>query len=85
MERHHRALSINTRGKQLLVRNLPIALLKKLSRGGKDRPPGIILRRDRNMVPVEKTPEPWPPSLTGRTTAHSTTAQPEGDAQDIDP
>jgi hypothetical protein len=26
---------------------------------------GIILRRDRNMVPDEKIPEPWPPSLVG--------------------
>ena len=58
---------------------------KKLGRGGKDRPPGIILRRDPNMVPTKKTPEPWPPSLTGRSTAHSATAQPEGGAQDIDP
>jgi hypothetical protein len=32
--------------------------VKKLSRGGKDLPPGIILRRDRNMVPAEKTSEP---------------------------
>jgi hypothetical protein len=39
--------------------------LKKLRRGGKDRPPGIILRRDRNMVPTEKILEPWPPSLAG--------------------
>jgi hypothetical protein len=26
----------------------------------------IILRRDQNMVPAEKIPEPWPPSLAGR-------------------
>jgi hypothetical protein len=38
---------------------------KKLGRGGKDRPPGIILRRDRNMVPAEKIPEPWPPITSG--------------------
>jgi hypothetical protein len=38
---------------------------KKLDRGGKDRPPGIILRRDQNMVPAKKIPEPWPPSLAG--------------------
>jgi hypothetical protein len=31
---------------------------KKLGWGGKDRPPSIILRRDRKMVPTEKTPEP---------------------------
>jgi hypothetical protein len=31
---------------------------KKLDRGGKDHPPGIILRRDRNVVPAEKIPEP---------------------------
>jgi hypothetical protein len=39
--------------------------IKKLGREAKDRPPGIILRRDRNMVPTEKTPEPWPP-ITNR-------------------
>jgi hypothetical protein len=37
------------------------------------------------MVPAEKTPGPWPPSLAGRSIAHSATAQPEGGAQDIDP
>jgi hypothetical protein len=37
------------------------------------------------MVPVEKTPEPWPPSLTGRSIAHSAMAQLEGGTQDIDP
>jgi hypothetical protein len=40
--------------------------LKKLSRGGKDRPPGIILRRNRNIGPGRENPEPWPPSLTVR-------------------
>jgi hypothetical protein len=35
-----------------------VALNQKLGRGGKDHPPGIILRRDRNMVPAEKIPEP---------------------------
>jgi hypothetical protein len=42
---------------------------KKLGRGGEDRPPGIILRRDRNMVPAKKIPEPSPPpppTLAGR-------------------
>jgi hypothetical protein len=38
---------------------------KKLGRGGKDRPPGIILRRDRNKVPAEKIPEPWPLITSG--------------------
>jgi hypothetical protein len=37
------------------------------------------------MVPAKKTPEPWPSSLMGRSTAHSATVQPEGGAQDIDP
>jgi hypothetical protein len=39
--------------------------------GGKDRPlgTGMILRRDRNMVPTEKIPEPWPPSVAGRRVA----------------
>jgi hypothetical protein len=32
--------------------------IQELGRGGKDRPPGIILRRDPNMVPTEKTLEP---------------------------
>jgi hypothetical protein len=41
---------------------------KKLTRGGKDRPPVIILRRDRNMVPAEKIPEPWPPITSGPST-----------------
>jgi hypothetical protein len=31
---------------------------KTLGRGGKDRPPDIILRRDQNMVLAEKIPEP---------------------------
>jgi hypothetical protein len=31
---------------------------QKLGQGRKDRPPGILLRRDRNMVPAEKIPEP---------------------------
>jgi hypothetical protein len=30
---------------------------KKLGRGGKDRTPGIIIRRDRNMVMAKKIPE----------------------------
>jgi hypothetical protein len=33
---------------------------KKTVRRGKDHPPGIILRRDRNMVPAEKNPNPGP-------------------------
>jgi hypothetical protein len=53
-----------------------LSILKKLGGGGKDRPPGIILRRDRNMVPVEKIPEPWPPITSGP--SPPTTAQPEG-------
>jgi hypothetical protein len=35
-------------------------IIKKLGWGGKDRPPGIILRRDRNMVLPKKISEPWP-------------------------
>jgi hypothetical protein len=37
------------------------------------------------MVPTEKTLKPCLPSLTGRSTAHSATTQPEGGAQDTDP
>jgi hypothetical protein len=37
----------------------------KLGRGEKDCPPGIILRRDRNMVPAEKIPEPWSSITSG--------------------
>jgi hypothetical protein len=36
---------------QLSTALLPIHT-KKLGQGGKDSPPGIILRRDRNMVPA---------------------------------
>jgi hypothetical protein len=39
---------------------------KKLGRGRKDRSPGIILIRDRNMVLTEKISEPWPSLLAGR-------------------
>jgi hypothetical protein len=42
-----------------------ISRLKKLGRGGKDRPPGIILRKDQNMIPAEKILEPWPPITSG--------------------
>ena len=36
------------------------------------------------MVPAEKIPEPWPPITNGSASIiHSTTAQPEGGAQDI--
>jgi hypothetical protein len=31
----------------------------KLSRGGKNRSPGIILRRDQNMISAEKIIEPY--------------------------
>jgi hypothetical protein len=37
-----------------------IACIKKTRTGGKDCPPSIILRRDRNMVPAEKFSEPYP-------------------------
>jgi hypothetical protein len=37
------------------------------------------------MVPAEKTLESCPPSLTGRSTFHSTTAQSEVGAEHIDP
>jgi hypothetical protein len=56
--------------------------LKKLGRKGEDRPPGIILRRDRNIVPAEKIPKPCPPSLAGRHHPLCNT-QPEGGAQDV--
>jgi hypothetical protein len=49
---------------------------------GKDRPPGIILRRDLNMVPAEKITKPWPP-ITSGPSGHSATAQPEGGEQDV--
>jgi hypothetical protein len=40
---------------------------KKLGRGGKDRPHGIILRRDRNNgLGLENPRTLAPPSLTGR-------------------
>jgi hypothetical protein len=42
-------------------KNQPGAYIKKLGRGGKDRPPAIILRIDRNMVPAEKPSKPWSP------------------------
>jgi hypothetical protein len=57
---------------------------KKLGRGGKDRPPGIKLRRDRNNGPGRENPRTLAP-ITNRSasTVHSATAQPEGGAQDI--
>jgi hypothetical protein len=61
-----------------------IELKKKLVREGKDRYPGIILRKDRNIVPAEKIPEPWP-STNGRSTDRSATAKLEGDARYMDP
>jgi hypothetical protein len=45
--------SINTEG--------PIKNKKKLGRGGKDRPPGIILRRDRNNGPGRENPRTLAP------------------------
>jgi hypothetical protein len=43
--------------------------------------PGIILRRDRNMVPTEKISELWPPSLAGH---HRPLCSPTGGwAQDV--
>jgi hypothetical protein len=38
---------------------------KKLDQEGKDRPPDIILRRDRNMVSAEKIPGPCPSITNG--------------------
>jgi hypothetical protein len=43
-------------------RNFLLINEKKPCRGEKDRPLGIILRKDRNMVPAEKSPNPVPPS-----------------------
>jgi hypothetical protein len=59
--------------------------LKKLGRGGKDRPPGIILRRDRNNGPDQENSRTLAPPITNgpTSTVHSATAQPEGGAQDI--
>jgi hypothetical protein len=61
-----------------------VACIKKLGRGGKDRPPGIKLRRDRNNGPGRENPRTLAP-ITNRpaSTVHSATAQPEGGAQDI--
>jgi hypothetical protein len=56
----------------------PFDLNNLYSKNSKDRPPGIILRKDRNIIPAEKTPKSWPPSLTGRSTVHSATAQTNG-------
>jgi hypothetical protein len=57
---------------------------KKLDRGGKGRPPGIILRRDRNNGLGRENPRTLPPITNGpASTVHSATAQPEGGAQDI--
>jgi hypothetical protein len=57
---------------------------KKLNQGGKDCPPSIILR-DRKTCSRPRKPSNLAPSLTGRSTTHSTTTQPEGGVQDIDP
>jgi hypothetical protein len=38
---------------------------EKVGGRGKDRCPGIILRRGRNMVLDEKIPQSWPLSLAG--------------------
>jgi hypothetical protein len=62
----------------------PMRIVKKLGQGGKDRPPGIILRRDRNNSHGRENPRTLPPITNGPTsTVHSATAQPEGGAQDI--
>jgi hypothetical protein len=45
---------------------LTTSFYKKTRPGGKHRPPGITLRRDRNMVPAQKTPNPSLPSIAGR-------------------
>jgi hypothetical protein len=39
----------------------PMRIVKKLGRGGKDRPPGIILRRDRNNGPGRENPRTLAP------------------------
>jgi hypothetical protein len=60
------------------------AKLKKLGRGRKDRPPGIIQRRDRNNGPAVKNPRNLPPITNGpMSTVHSAMAQLEGGTQDI--
>jgi hypothetical protein len=57
-------------GISLSIRSPCDSFKKKLGRGGKDRPPGIKLRRERNMVSAEKIPEPWP-SITSGTSPHT--------------
>jgi hypothetical protein len=47
------------------ISNKQLPLLKKLGQGEKDCHPGIILRKDQNMVPTKKTPELWSP-ITNR-------------------
>jgi hypothetical protein len=53
---------------------------KKIGRGGKDRPPGIILR-DQNTQP-RKSPNLGPPSLAGRHRPLCNSLA-EGGAQDV--
>lgn len=67
--------------------NYNLKYIKKTRSGGKDHSPGIILKKDRNMVPTEKISKPWPPSLVGHhrplCNAHSVTTQLKGDAQNV--
>jgi hypothetical protein len=56
---------------------------KQLAGEGNYHPSSIILRRDTNIVPPKKIPEPWPPHRERAVTTHSATAQPEGGTQDV--
>jgi hypothetical protein len=50
---------------------------------GRERPPSrYYIKRPKDGP--EKTPELWPPSLTGRLTVHFAMTQSEGGVQDID-
>jgi hypothetical protein len=47
------------------ARGLCFISLKKLGRGGNDRFPGIILKRDRNIGPAQENPRTLPPITNG--------------------
>lgn len=60
--------------------------IKKTRPRGKDRPPGIIIKKRPHMVPAEKIPEHWPlitGGAVGAVTVHSATSQPKSGAQDV--
>jgi hypothetical protein len=53
LQMHHFKIVGLENKNRIMHLNKPLNL-KKNGRGGKDRPPGIILRRNQNMVPDEK-------------------------------